>query len=279
MTAPQVSVIIPAFDPGSYLSRALASLCSQTYTTWDAIVVDDGSTEDLTWVAQLDPRIKLHQQPNKGLPAARNVGISMTNAPYIAFLDADDMWLPDKLMKQVAELDAHQGIALVSTRFTIVNAAGLYVSPGYEDHHDSYESLLQGCGVCVSTVIVRREALDEVGLFDESLTSAEDWDLWLRVSRTHRISRIDEILAAYRVHSGGMTQNWRRIRTQSRRVLKRHAHPLATVGLRRLDSLASHQAFDSARSARRDKDWLKMASCLTFVACRRPSLLIRSFRG
>ena len=167
-----VSVIIPAYQPGPYLRPALDSLLAQTFTAWDAVVVDDGSIEDLSWVAEADPRISLLRQANRGLPMARNVAIGRTNAPLVAFLDADDLWLPGKLAAQVAVMAATLDLALVSTRFNIVDVAGSVTGGGFEGYHDSYEKLLQGCGICVSTVVVRRSVLDEVGLFDPTLTSA-----------------------------------------------------------------------------------------------------------
>ena len=273
-----VSVIIPAYQPGPYLRLALDSLLAQTFTDWDAVVVDDGSAEDLLWVADVDPRISFVRQANQGLSAARNFAVGSTGAPLVAFLDADDVWLPDKLAAEVAAMAARPALALVSTRFQIIDDAGVVTGDGFEGYHDSYESLLQGCGICVSTVVVRRSVLDEVGLFDPTLASAQDWDLWLRIAHEHPLSRLDEVLALYRIHPGGMTRNWRRSRAEARTVLQRHDHPLVSTGLARADTLASHQAFDAARVSRGQGRWADVAKDLMFVARHRPRLLVDALR-
>src|SRR5438128_1933814 len=99
---PRVSVIIPAYDPGPYLEEALQSVIAQTYTDWEAIVVDDGSKQDLSFVAQMHPKIRYIRQDNAGVSAARNRGIAESTGEFIALLDADDLWLPEKLARQVA---------------------------------------------------------------------------------------------------------------------------------------------------------------------------------
>ena len=273
-----VSVIVPAYQPGPCLRLALGSLLAQTFTDWDAVVVDDGSAEDLSWVADLDPRILFVRQANQGLSAARNFAVGRTGAPLVAFLDADDLWLPDKLAAEVAAMAARPALALVSTRFQIIDDSGVVTGEGFEGYHDSYEELLQGCGICVSTVVVRRWVLDEVGLFDPTLTSAQDWDRWLRIAHKHCLNRLDEVLAHYRVHPGGMTRNWRRSRAEARTVLQRHDHPLVATGLARTDTLASHQAFDAARVARGQGRWADVAKDLLFVARHRPKLLVDALR-
>lgn len=273
-----VSVIVPAYQPGPYLRPALDSLLAQTFTDWDALVVDDGSAEDLSWVADVDPRISFVRQANQGLSAARNLAIGRTGAPLVAFLDADDVWLPNKLGAEVAAMAARPTLALVSTRFQIIDDLGVVTSDGFEGYHDSYEKLLQGCGICVSTVVVRRSVLDEVGLFDLTLMSAQDWDLWLRIAHKHPLSRLDEVFAHYRVHPGGMTRNWRRSRAEARTVLQRHDHPLVATGLARADTLASHQAIDAARVALGQGRWVDAAKDLIFVVRHRPRLLVDALR-
>ena len=274
---PRVAVVVPAFNPGDYLRQTLASLKAQTVRDWEAAVVDDGSTEDLRWVSALDPRIRMVRQANQGLSAARNAGIAATAAPLIAFLDADDLWEPDKLQHQVDAMDDdNAGLALVSTEFEIIDEQGVVTGPGFEGHHDSYEALLQGCGICVSTVMVRRSVIDEVGVFDTSLTGVQDWDLWLRIAQGHRIARLEHILAQYRLHEGGMSKNWRMTLREARQVLRRHSHPLAEAGVARAEELAAYQAFDSARSAVRSRRYMEAARDLGFVAIHDRKLLTTS---
>jgi glycosyltransferase involved in cell wall biosynthesis len=270
----RVAVVIPAFNPGAYLRPTLAALVAQTYLDWEAVVVDDGSTEDLAWVSAVDRRIRLVRQENQGLSAARNAGIAATTAPLVAFLDDDDVWLSDKLLAQVRAFDDDESLALVSTRFEIVDGDGTVTGPGFEGHHDSYESLLEGCGICVSTVVVRRSVLDRVGLFDTTLAGVQDWDLWLRIAQVAKVIRLDEVLARYRIHAEGMSKDWRMTRREARVVLGRHgSHPSARIGIARADELASYQAFDDARVAVRDRRYRVAARSLGFVAFHKPRLL------
>lgn len=256
---PTVSVVVPAFNPGPYLRVALESVVAQTYPRWDAVVVDDGSVEDLSWVDTFHPRVRRVRQPNAGLSAARNTGIRESGGELVAFLDADDLWLPEKLQRQVDALAA-PALALVSTGFTVVDGEGAEVSGGFVGYSDSYEELLQGNGICASTVVVRRSALEECGDFDTTLAQCEDWDMWLRIARTHRVEKVTDVLARYRVHSGNMTRDYLTMRRHSRLVLerqKRRASPgqraeverLIGIGLRRLDRHTAAQAFGLARAA------------------------------
>ena len=97
---PAVSIVIPCFNRAEYLRLALSSVCAQTFTDWECIVVDDGSTEDLSFAMDIDPRIRLFRQRNMGISAARNRGIFGSIGSYIAFLDSDDLWMPEKLALQ-----------------------------------------------------------------------------------------------------------------------------------------------------------------------------------
>ncbi|WP_325453215.1 glycosyltransferase [Humibacter sp.] len=271
-----VSVVIPAFNPGPFLAIALDSLVTQTFTSWEAVVVDDGSHEPLSWVAGRDPRITLLRQTNQGLSAARNAGILATTAPLIAFLDADDVWLPGKLDSQVARLTREPGLGMLSTAFAIIDSDGRITGPGYQGFSTSYEELLGGNGVCVSTAVVRRAALEQVGLFDTGLRTAQDWDLWLRIARVGAIDKLPEVLAHYRIHSGGMTQDWRLSLHEAEVVLRRHPSPRASRGLAAARERAVHQAFDAARAAARSRRLGTLSRNLAYVAAHRPSVLARA---
>ena len=272
----EVAVIIPAYNPGRYLRDTLASIVEQTFDDWEAVVIDDGSDEPLNWVEKVDSRIRRIRQSNLGLSAARNRGITATTAPLLAFLDADDLWLPTKLEMQVRELAARPDLGMLSTRFNIIDADGLSVGPGFEGHHDSYRALLTGNGVCVSTVIVRREMLRQIGDFDTRLAAVQDWDLWLRIAKIAQVDRLSESLTYYRVHAGGMSKDWRRTYLESREVLHRHDHTDVKEGLRHVRRLAAFQALDAAREAYHERDHVGLVRNLGFVGLLRPSLLARS---
>ncbi len=196
-----VCVIIPAYNPGAYLREALASVVAQTYQDWECIVVDDGSDEDLSWVATFDDRVKLIRQPNRGVSAARNRGIAATDATWIAMLDADDAWHVDKLYLQLEALGENSVFAMChSAAEKIVDGASAgaleWVKP-----LRSYDELVASSGVCTSSVLVSRVAVIAAGGFDETLRAAEDYALWLKVGRKHPdIAYLDTPLVRYRVH-------------------------------------------------------------------------------
>lgn len=108
----RVSVIIPAYNPGAFLDEALASVLAQTFEDWECVVVDDGSTEDLSRIDALDPRVRRIRQENRGLSIARNVGLMQSHSEYVAFVDADDLWAPHKLQAQVEMMDANLNLAM-----------------------------------------------------------------------------------------------------------------------------------------------------------------------
>lgn len=260
---PGVSVIVPAYEPGADLLRALGSIVAQVFTDWECIVVDDGSAENLDWVAGLDPRIRLIRQPRGGVAAARNRGIAAANNDLIAFCDADDEWLPEKLAQQVQALgDA----ALCYTDFERVDVTGRRIGPGY-DGVEGYADLLLGNGICTSSVLVRADALGSG--FDPGLTAGEDWDLWLRIAREHRITGVHRVLVRYREHGGQLSRDYRALWRDARTVLARHDHPNARQGRRRLRFLSGAQAYDRARESHRMRD-------LTYALAHAPKYTARS---
>ncbi|HEX4589468.1 MAG TPA: glycosyltransferase [Gemmataceae bacterium] len=207
MTAPAVTVIVTSFNYGRYVRAALESVRAQTAGDFECIVVDDGSTDDSIAVIQSfldDPRFRLIRQENRGVSHARNVGIEDTAAPFIAFLDADDLWRPTKLERQLARFAAEPAVGVVCTRRTIIDRDGQPQSG--EDKRpaegDVIGPLFRQNFVCFSSAMVRREAAVRVGGFDERLGLAVDYDFWLRVARHYRFGVVDEPLVSYRVGHG-----------------------------------------------------------------------------
>jgi glycosyltransferase involved in cell wall biosynthesis len=260
---PEVAVIIPAHNPGPFLERALESVLTQTFTDWEAVVVDDGSREDLTWVRDVDARVRLIVQAGRGPSGARNTAIAATSGPLVAFLDADDLWMPAKLDTQLTRLRECPGTNLVDTDFEQVDGTGTRIGAGYTGHHRTYLDLLGGCGICLSTVMLRRQALEAVGPFDPTLRAAQDWDMWLRVAALGPVNlRVEEVLCQYRVHAGGLSHDYAGTFIAGTRVLRKHlrsgrrrgdraAVAAARVGLRELRLRSGAQAYDRARAARR----------------------------
>lgn len=213
---PKVSVVIPAYNTLAYLPQSLASALEQTFTDFDVLIVDDGSADGVAaWAAQLsDPRVRLVTQANQGLPGARNTGVAGTEGEYIAFLDGDDLWRPDKLTKQVALLDKRPEVGLVHSSVRFIDARGDATSSPVAAHGDGdlyrefltfNEFYMVRCG---STPLVRRACFDRVGVFDPSLKFAEDWEMWTRVAAHYHVAALSENLVSYRQHASNLTRNY-----------------------------------------------------------------------
>ncbi len=200
--SPRVSVVIPAYNHARFLPDALESVLAQTFRDFEVLVVDDGSTDNTPdVVASFAPQVRYLRQQNAGPSRARNTGIRHTSGEHVAFLDADDTWMREKLACQVAYLDAHAEAGLVFTKILVTTEAGqpLYTYPHrYRYDRRAFERLLLWPYGSMNVVMVRRVCFDEVGLFDESLRAAEDWDMWLRIAPRFRCGYIDRPLGTYR---------------------------------------------------------------------------------
>ena len=196
-----VSVIIPTFNRAWCLPQAVASVMEQTYRDFEVIVVDDGSSDDTAKLAPYwGPTVRLLQQKNKGVSAARNLGIRAARGRLLAFLDSDDWWLPEKLAHQVAFFDAHPDAMICQTE-EIWMRRGVRVNPRHRHRKPAgwiFEASLALCLVSPSAVMMRRELFEAVGLFDENLPACEDYDLWLRVSARYPVHLIEDPLIVKR---------------------------------------------------------------------------------
>jgi glycosyltransferase involved in cell wall biosynthesis len=207
MSSPAVSVIVTSFNYGRYVGAALESVRAQTMTDFECIVIDDGSTDNSIAVIETflrDPRFRLIRQQNRGVSHARNVGIDQAKSPFIAFLDADDLWRPTKLQRQFDRFAAEPALGVVYTRRTIIDAADQTQSctDRIAPSGEVVGPLFQQNFVCFSSATVRTEAAVRVGGFDERLGLAVDYDFWLRVAKYYPFSVVDEPLVSYRVGHG-----------------------------------------------------------------------------
>jgi GT2 family glycosyltransferase len=191
---PLVSVILPTYNRDAIVSRAIESVLSQTYPHCELIVVDDGSTDNTAALLNTYAnRINVIHRDNGGVSAARNTGIRCSTGDYIALLDSDDYWLPEKLAEQIAFFKS-QPDALICQTEEIWIRNGKRVNPKKRHQKHSgmiFEKTLPLCLVSPSAVMIRKTLLDEVGLFDETLPACEDYDLWLRISWKYPVYLID----------------------------------------------------------------------------------------
>lgn len=219
MTVPGVSVVIATYNYGRYLAGALDSVLGQTVGDFEVVVVDDGSTDDTAEVVRpylRDGRIRYHRTAHVGAWAARNQGVRLARAPLLAFLDSDDLWLPYKLERQLALFEADPDLGVVCSYRRLMDEDGWeleYEQPpccrGWVLPHILFRNY-----ICFSSSIVRREVFDRIGLFDERLAVAGDYDLWLRTARHYRFDYVAEPLVLYRTgHANLSRRRLERVRT------------------------------------------------------------------
>lgn len=200
-----VSVIIPTYNREGTLMRSIQSVIEQSYSEWELIIVDDGSTDytgDLVRpVVEQDTRIRYIQYPeNKGQAAARNTGIQASQGEYIAFQDSDDCWMPGKLEKQVSMMEAHPEYGIVYGQVVYDENGVLSVPyPPIDVGEQVFEACLKQNQIGTPTMLVRKEVFDAIGLFDTSLAALEDYELALRITKNYPAGFIAEpVLTAYK---------------------------------------------------------------------------------
>ncbi len=209
MSRPLVSVVIPNFNYGRFLSRALESVFAQTYSELEVLVVDDGSTdESLDVLRRYEERIRSISQRNQGVSRARNLGIRESRGELLAFLDSDDWWLEEKLAKEVDLLESG-GFGMVYTGLRFVSEDGAVrgeTTDGLSGRVLKELALLEKPGIPASgsSALIRRECFDVVGLFDPALSTSADWDLWRRIACRYAIGMVREPLTSYRLHAAAM---------------------------------------------------------------------------
>jgi glycosyltransferase involved in cell wall biosynthesis len=200
---PTVSVIIPTYNRVSMVREAVQSVLEQTYTDYEIIVVDDGSTDNTKGVVTgLSERIVYVYQPNHGRSNARNHGMSMAKGKYIAFLDSDDLFLPTKLEKQVEGIEKRPDVLLSHTSYQWINTINKYTEEVKSGRFSGYvyPKIIQRCPIATPTVMLRREALGEKIKFEEAISNGEDVILWVRFAHKSPILGIDEALTQVRIH-------------------------------------------------------------------------------
>lgn len=212
-----VSVIIPAFNSEEFISEAIESVIGQTYSSWELIVVDDGSTDRTKQIVDKylgeDNRIKYIYQNNSGPAAARNKGIQASCGKYIAFLDSDDIWYLDKLEKQMDFSASHQGYVVYGGRNYIRKEGNGFVETGqirlfknFDSIRENFEYILFHPNLTItSTLLFEKSLLDKTGNFDESLHICEDDNLFIRMASHSNFHALDEPVDYRRKHDQSIT--------------------------------------------------------------------------
>ena len=264
---PRVSVVIPCFNTERYIAATLRAVQAQSGAQLEIIVVDDGSTDGSAALVERDfPDVRLLRRPNGGVAAARNAGIDAATGDWVAFCDADDIWLPGKLAAQFDAMAAAPGCRMSYTAWHVWLSSEPEPEPGLLDSLAAasgdtarwagatgwlYPELLLDCVVWTSTVLMQRSLLAETGGFDTGLRIGEDYDLWLRASRLTRIERVARPLALYRQHPASITRSAPRDNYRGRVVQR----ALQTWGLTGPDGRLADAAAVRAELARSWSDF------------------------
>lgn len=211
-----VSIIIPTYNRANVIENSIKSVLCQTYSEYELLIIDDGSTDNTeTVISKInDNRIRYIKMPeNKGVAAARNEGIRQAKYDYIAFQDSDDYWKEEKLEKQMDYLAGKPGTALLYCPYECQKADGSIINvpdsniPLSEKQGNIYEYMLRRNTIGTPSVLLRRDCLDKTGLFCETLTCLEDWELFLRISKYYEIGFQDEPLVQVNLSTDGVSHN------------------------------------------------------------------------
>jgi glycosyltransferase involved in cell wall biosynthesis len=212
VSSPLVSVVIPTYNYGRFIGETVESALAQTYRPVETIVVDDGSTDDTRErLAVYGSRVRYIYQQNRGLSAARNAGIRASQGEFIALLDSDDLWMPDKLERQVAVCVQEPDSGLVATERFAIDETGQRLDYVAESCAQAgfceltMRDLLEFPAFSPSSVVARKGALMAVGGFDESLTAVEDMEMWVRIAARFRVLRLNATLTGQRFHHRSMS--------------------------------------------------------------------------
>ena len=221
-TSPLITVIVVNYNYGRYLAECVDSVIAQTYPNMEIIVVDDGSTDNsLNILQSYNGKVFVLHQENKGVSAARNAGVLASNGEWVAFLDSDDTWQPEKLQRQSSCIE-DSAVGMVFCAVEYMDDSGRHL--GYTRPQLGSDVLAQlvtftSPTIAPSSAVVRRECLRDLGGFDEDLSTAADLDMWTRIAAKYKICAITTPLVRYRRHSQSMQSNLALFENDNYRVL------------------------------------------------------------
>lgn len=288
---PRVSIVIPVYNPGFFLREALESVHAQSFRDWELIAIDDGSREPLDWVTADFPRVEMVRQENRGSSVARNHGVMRATGEFIAFMDQDDVWRPNKLERQVAVMEKEGSIGVCYCDLELIDKDGHPMpSLGSRNHADSnveysvaldpdkpdpagglsplHLSLLHFSRsfVVPSTVMIRRTCLADSGLLDPFIPFSGDYDLLIKLGARHKVARIPKVDVLYRKHGDNFSDQYQVGRGEVKALISRYEEYARAKGdvrllkaarllLDRPSSMYAAQAYDCARRALAEKNF------------------------
>ncbi len=226
----RAAVIMPCYNAADTLVETLGSIAAQSFDDFCLVAVNDGSKDNtadiLKKFAQTYPdKVVVIDQENKGQTVAKNVGLENSRSEFVAFIDSDDLWAPDKLEKQVTLMADNPEVGLCYTAARQINTRSepvgqISVSPSLRGR--CMNELILRNNIVASSVMVRRAAVEQAEVFDVSLKACENWDLWIRIARTYQLEYLDEPLTSYRLHPNNMSKNFEKIFSARLQVINKH---------------------------------------------------------
>jgi glycosyltransferase involved in cell wall biosynthesis len=222
-TSPVISVVMSVHNGEKYLREAVESILNQAFRDFEFIIIDDGSTdcskEMLEQYAAKDPRIRLISREHRGRPKSLNEGIALAKGELIAIMDADDISLPERLVKQSAHLKKHRSCVAVGGYALRIDCDGdpinLWEVPVSHEAVDSHHIAGDVAGMIHPAVTIRLKALTDIGGYDERLSVTQDLDLWLRLAEVGELANLPEVVLKYRVHFASVTMQKRLLQTNA----------------------------------------------------------------
>lgn len=258
----QVSVVIPTHNRSGLLKRAVQSVLKQTYKELEIIIISDGSTDNTDEVIEdlkeMDPRVRgISYGPAEGANVARNKGIDVATSNYVAFLDDDDEWYPDKIEAQMNIIKKNNQIGLVYTGVNVlyINEKEEYISAGEADGDLSKEIIKRNIIGTTSTALVNKEILKEVGGFDVDLPAAQDYDLWIRVCQKTLVGVVPEPKIYYYNYTDKkqISSNIERYEIARRKINAKYKELFATLTEEEMLTIKTNVAISRANLALRNK--------------------------
>jgi glycosyltransferase involved in cell wall biosynthesis len=233
---PLVSVILPTYNRAYILKRALDSILEQTYKALEIIVVDDGSTDNTAELVKGvgDPRIVYEKHPvNKGLAAARNTGVRKASGDYISFLDSDDEFLPDNIEEHVSEMlrcPDDVGVVYAGVLRLKGKSRQIVPGPGVRPKEGNVRQRMLRSNFLTATALIRKACYEKYGLYNEDLFNLEDWEFWIRLSRSYRFRYIDKILTVVHYTGDSITADHFSFIDNIKKIIKIHGGEFRRAG-------------------------------------------------
>lgn len=210
----RTSVVIPLYNSRKYIRSTVESVLSQSYPVHEIIVIDDGSTDgsgETLFDYIMSGAVKYILQMNQGVSVARNTGVSASTGNYVAFLDSDDIWLPTKNEEQINFLKMHKDIEFVHNDVTLIDCHGNKITSPVFHRFDAkghcLEHIIKYCAINISSILVSKRLLNEVGKFNKSLHGSEDYEFFMRVGLKYEVGYVDNKLTYYRKHNTSATSS------------------------------------------------------------------------